>query len=188
VTGPAGAIAALALEPTNPNALAPALQDQVNLKPDQSGAFTFLFDVPAESQADSIAISTLGQAQLHQIQRYTPPKADALTGRYAEVAPRNLKPLLSDPVMAALQEGENHQLDVQNRRGKLHVRMWTAAADGVAEPIADGLYNVTLTHFGDELKCKLRLAGDGGKDLLILYLADEPFHQLTFERRAAARR
>ena len=118
-----------------------------------------------------------------RIQRYTPPKGDALAGKYSEIAPRNCKPLLRDPIMAAIQKVQNHQLEIRKRGSKLHVRMWTASINGIAEPIGGGLYNLSLKHYDDELKCKLRLAGDGGKQLLILYLADKPFHQLTFERR-----
>ena len=44
-----------------------------------------------------------------------------------------------------------------------------------------GLYPAVLRLRDDKLDCTLRLTRDAGT--LILYLSDEPFHQLTYARK-----
>lgn len=102
-------------------------------------------------------------------------------GVYREKRPRNLKPLLRDPVMRAIQSAPDHQLVVHDDGGgSLALSIPRAGVSGQAHRGDNGVYEATLAKAGEAatLECKLR-PFDGGKRLL-LYLADEPFHQLTY--------
>jgi hypothetical protein len=104
-----------------------------------------------------------------------------LAGTWAEISPRALKPLLKDPVCAAIQDTppQDQRLIVSVVKNTFTVRMPIAGVGGVATKIPeyDRLFDAELTGPGTTLKCKLRLA-QGPR--LVLYLQDEPFYQLVF--------
>lgn len=177
----ATAIPSLGLAVTSPG-LVPAQADltPVRLEPGQSRDVTFLFLVPAGAAPTALTIAGMDPAPLPRLASPPAVQPGALAGRFAEAQPRNLKPLLADPVMAAIQDSRNHQIFVRGRGDTLTVYVTPGTIRGVAKPIGGGLYETVLKHGGDELTCTLRLA-DGG-DTLIVYLADEPFHQMTYTR------
>ena len=103
-----------------------------------------------------------------------------LAGSYKEKPPRNLKPLLRHPVMAAIQSAPRHRIVVRRSKEGFVVSIPEAAVEGKAKSLGGGLYKAVLKRSADALDCKLRLI-NGGRGL-ILYLSDAPFHQVTYER------
>ncbi len=101
-----------------------------------------------------------------------------------EKPPRNLQPLLRNPVMAALQSVANHTLQIRPGSAaadSFEVAFPDAGVSGSAKPLRPGLYEANLTAAGQQLACKFRLDSDGKR--LILYLTDEPFHQITYQKK-----
>lgn len=152
----------------------------VQIEPGQSRDLTFLFLVPAGGPPTTLTVAGIDPAKVPRPDSPRTLDAGALAGKFAEAQPRNLKPLLSDPVMAAIQDNRNHQVYVLERSDTLRVYVTPGTVRGVAKPVGGGMYETVLKHGKDELTCKLRLA-DGG-DTLIVYLTDEPFHQMTYTR------
>jgi hypothetical protein len=143
-----------------------------------------LFLVPRESSSGELSIRGAGRAALTLPGKPLDLPANRLLGAYREAAPRNLRPLLRDPVMAAVQSAPKHRLVIAEARTGLRVAIPAAAVSGSARRVAPGLFRAPLRRGGHVLDCTLRFLG-GGQSLL-LYLADRPFHQLTYERTSAA--
>jgi hypothetical protein len=57
----------------------------------------------------------------------------------------------------------------------------SAGVSGTGKFVSPGLYEVHLNSQGKSLACKLRLAQQGS--IVILYLSDEPFRQMTYQRK-----
>ena len=110
-----------------------------------------------------------------------PPRpASNVAGTYHEAPPRNLQPMLRDPVMAAIQSAPGHQIVVKEGETALAVSIPAASVSGTARPGDSGMYQAVLRNGAAELKCAMRMTQDGKG--LILYLADQPFHQITYAR------
>jgi hypothetical protein len=142
---------------------------------------TLVFDVPASARAGKFKVRGLPETTAI-LDRPQPAPADAqLVGDWAEISPRALAPILKNPVSAAIQDAPPHEqrLIVSVAKNSFTLRMPAAGVEGAATkiPDSDGLFDAELTSRGDTLKCKLRLA-QGPR--LVLYLQDEPFHQLVF--------
>ena len=158
----------------------------VILYPGQAQTFTFLFEVPADKQRGKLKVGPIGEATVELASTAVPPPAGALAGAYEEASPRNLKPLLRNPVMAAIQSTPDQELIERPNGETLDVSIPSAGVTGTARLAPDGMYKAVLKHQADELKCQLRPRHDGSG--VILYLADEPFHQLTYVKSTGARK
>lgn len=148
---------------------------------------TFVFEMPAGSSRNVMS----ARLKIIDVGTYLPDipgdgqeSPASIGGAYVEVPPRNLKPLLRDPVMAAIQGKPRQQIVIAgNDAGQLTVSLPTASVTGSGVPEGDGTYRLALTDGLHTLDCRLRVID---RDRLLLYLADEPFHQMTFARGAAA--
>jgi hypothetical protein len=109
--------------------------------------------------------------------------AGAIVGTFVEKPPRNLQPLLRSPVMEALQGTPNQTLEVRQGKDKegFEVSVPAAGVSGSVKAIRLGLYQGLLSAHDQTLMCKFRLAEEG--KLLILYMSDEPFHQITYQKK-----
>ena len=154
-----------------------------------SRTITMLFELPqkAVGAGGTTGIVSLGKiapasVKLGSPAHVLPAKAVAdSSSPYVETAPRNTKPLLSDPVMSAIQQTMPQKLSVRpGLDDSLKLTLGSGEVTGTARQDARGLYVTKLTHNGSTLQCLLRFA-HGGKEA-ILYLSEEPFHQLTFAR------
>ena len=166
-----------------PSQLVPTLSQRgrVRIEPGKSRKITFLFLVPARDVPQGkLMIQGVGSAATPKIALGDPPEAGALAGTFVEAEPRNLKPLMTDPVIAAVQGARQQQLYVHQRKETLHVYIAPGSVRGVAKSVGKGVYETVLKHGKDERMCKLRLAPDG--QTLIVYFADRPFHQMTYTR------
>jgi DNA-directed RNA polymerase subunit RPC12/RpoP len=159
---------------------------RLSMEPHESQTMTMLFQLPQKAIGTSGAkgIITLGKmaaasVTLGSSAHVMPAKAVA-SKPYTEVAPRNTKPLLSDPVMAAIQNTMPQTLSIApgTTDNSVQLRLGSGQVTGAATRDARGLYVTKLTHNGSTLDCLLRFA-HGGRQA-ILYLSEEPFHQLTF--------
>jgi len=104
-----------------------------------------------------------------------PPQA----GRYGETPPRNLKPMLRGPIISAIQSAGRHELIIAAAEKGMLVSIPAAGVKGTATG-DDGILNVTLKKGSHSRKAWIRSAG-GNK--IILYLKDEPYHQLTYVKK-----
>ena len=167
---------------------APALPGQgEHLDPGQSCTRTFLFLVPADLSSATLAIRNVGSAKVPPIDRPPTPDVGDLAGTFVETQPRNLRPLMEDPVIAAVQGARGQRLYVHRRDDTLQVYITPGSVRGVAKPIGQGVYETTLKHGRDEKACMLRLA-EGGEKLIVYFshkpadFAHKPFHQMTYAR------
>ena len=154
-----------------------------------SRTITMLFELPqkAVGTTETTGIVSLGKIDpasvtLGSTAHVLPAKAvTSSSSPYVETAPRNTKPLLSDPVMSVIQNTMPQRLSVRpGPNGSVKVTLGSGEVTGTARRDTRGLYVTELTHNGSTLQCLLRFA-HGGKEA-ILYLSEEPFHQLTFAR------
>ena len=157
----------------------------IRLAPDQSQKFTFVFDVPVTTRSATLNITSVTSADVQPTERPSPPAAGKLVGKYREVTPRNLRPMLRNRVMRAVQTAVRQVLVVgrKNDAGQYPISIPAAGVDGLAKPVGKGVYDLLLRHevSGEELPCKLRAAADGER--IVLFLADKPFHQITYSSR-----
>ncbi len=155
----------------------------IAIAPGKSRTVTFLFESPITGRGGTLAVKGVGEAKLIVPAQPAPPATSSLAGVFNERAPRSLKPLLRDPVMAAIQAGLKQRMLIRaDRKGKgFRIQIAPGKLLGSARPAGKGLYDTVIKYDGDELNCKLRLSDDG--KLLILYLADKPFHQIVYTRK-----
>lgn len=148
---------------------------------------TMLFELPQKAVGTNgtNAIVSMGKiapasVKLGSPAHVLPAKAVTSSSKpYMEIAPRNTKPLLSDPVMSAIQNTMPQQLSVRpGPDDSVKLSLGSGEVTGTARQDARGLYVTRLSHNGSTLQCLLRFA-HGGQEA-ILYLSEEPFHQLTF--------
>ena len=145
----------------------------------QTREVELLFEVNQAGRVGELRIADVGNLRVGPVT--PPPGGDvrSAVGAYREIPPRNLKPLLRDPVMAAIQSAPDQRLVIGRERSELTVRIDPAGVTGTVRP-ANGVLEGVVHHRGDSLICKLRpiRSGEG----LILYLKDAPFHQLTYAK------
>ena len=154
----------------------------------ETETITMLFKLPQKAVGTTevkgvVSIGTVRPApvKLGSPAHVLPAKAIADSSKpYVEIAPRNTRPLLSDPVMSAIQNTTPQKLLIRPGKaaGSVTLSLGSGEVTGTASQDARGLYVTKLSHNGSTLQCLLRFAY-GGKEA-ILYLSEEPFHQLTF--------
>lgn len=153
-------------------------QAAVSLGPGRRRRVSFLFELPAAARKGTLTVQGLPPRPVELPPPAALPAAAGLAGTYVEQTPRNLRPLLRDPVMAAIQAAPDHKLLLAADGDRFEVALPAATVRGLAEPIGPGLYRTRLHYGRDVLTAKLRFMQGGHQ--LVLYLADEPFHQLAF--------
>jgi len=163
---------------------------RIRLQPHQTVLLSVLFELPqyvgAHSESIGLVVRGVKEApvRLGDLTHVRPVKAR--DGRYEEATPRNLKPLLRDPVMAAVQATSPQQLLVRaGQDGSLQFLLGGGSGRAVIRGAAkglngDGVYEARLTDGKHTLPCALRFAHGGNE--AILYLSNLPFHQITFAR------
>lgn len=151
----------------------------VRIEPGRSLDKTFVFLVPAGTSGGTLTVSGLNPVDVSPPAQASANAID-LVGTFAETGPRNLKPLMKDPVIAAVQRARGQRLEVIPRGETFDIKIAAASVRGVAKSIGGGMYQTTLEYGEDKLECTLRLAN--GRRTLIVYFANEPFHQMTYTR------
>ncbi len=156
------------------------LQRIVGLKPGQKITLDLLFLAPAGLGESTLRIAGLPEYDLDPLRASGDAEPAKLAGAWTEAPPRNLRPMLRNPVMAAIQQAVGNRLITRAGEQAFDVELPEAKVSGRARPLGDGLYAAVLERGDNVLDAKLRLF-NGGTELL-LYLSDRPFHQLRFER------
>lgn len=155
-----------------------AVERTVRVPAGQSEKVTLLFEGPEQGGYGKVAIRGAGMVEFTP--GVVPKLSEALAGSFAETQPRNLRPLLKDPIMSAIQSGSGLNLLAKESADGYDISLPEVGLSGQAKSASPGLFSVVFKQGEAELKGKLRLI-DGGKRL-VFYLSDEPFHQLTFAR------
>ena len=151
----------------------------IRLGAEDSQEVTFVFDVPAEKATGTLHIQGMNEVAVSLID---PGKVSGdIVGGYHEVTPRNIKPLLQDPVMEAIQNTENQRLIVnRGEDGGLSVTILQSGVSGKVFSEGDGIFSVVIRKGGNSLRGKLRLIDDG--NLVVFYLRNSPMYQMTYRR------
>jgi len=140
---------------------------------------TLVFEVPRTETSASLVIPPYGSAALGGVSPPAAVEEEKILGRFREAPPRNLRPMLRHPVMAALQANPDPEVHIRREKDGMKVYMsW--GVRGELESLGGGVFEADLTRGKEKLKTKLRLIDEGKR--LVLYLSEEPFHQMTFER------
>jgi DNA-directed RNA polymerase subunit RPC12/RpoP len=154
-----------------------AIKRSYTIEPGASQTMTLLFVVPTTLPRVRLSIrSAEAMVDLPSAPKELP--AEAIVGTFVEKPPRNLQPVLRNPVMAAVQNAPNQTLDVRQGKDGFDISVPAAGASGSVTAIRPGLYQGLLKVQNQSLLCRFRLADEG--KLLILYMGDEPFHQMTY--------
>ena len=159
-----------------------ARQEAVSIKPGRSRKVTLLFEVPVGTSKGELVIGKL-RWQFTMKPGGEPIDPASLAGTFVEAPPRNLQPMLADPVMSAIQSAGRQELAVRPNGSGLEVEIPQAQVYGRATPAGPDVYGVGLAYGEHKLAANLRFV-DGGRTA-ILYLADKPFHQITYVNQAA---
>ncbi|MBS3820136.1 MAG: hypothetical protein KGY81_00035 [Phycisphaerae bacterium] len=165
-----------------PAAPVPARRETLRLDPGQTMAATFLFELPPETMAGTlrvrgfdarpVALSRPAQSEIN------------FAGTWIEQPPRNLKPLLRQPIMARLQRACDQRMMIRQHGNNLRIWMPDCRIHGRLTPADEaGMADVSLRHEGERLDCSARLTPDGQR--LVLYLDTAPMHQITYRREPA---
>lgn len=165
----------------NASAVIPADVDRKTLKIPQNTTKTFrlLFELPAAEIRGRLDIKGCNDLLVNL------PKpniyVEKLQGDYIEQLPRNLKPMLKDPIMREFQLQNGQTISITQVNEKLFsVKFPQSQISGTAELQNDRTFRMSLEHsLLGRLSCRAILDSNG---LLILYLSDKPMHQLTFRR------
>ncbi|MFB3892697.1 MAG: hypothetical protein ACE15C_11810 [Phycisphaerae bacterium] len=162
--------------------LAPIRADTrpIIIRAGQSRQLVLLFDVPLAVHEGHVLIRGVDDLEVGPIMPPPEPPPNALAGTYVESPPRNLKPMLKDPIMAALQSAPGAGLIVVSERKGLTLAIPSAGVTGNVKHIGGALFDADLAMDRYTLKCKLRLIEQGNG--VILYLAESPMCQLTFRK------
>lgn len=154
--------------------------NRVRIEAGQAARMVLLFDVPADARSGTLRIAGLESVTISPVVRTAAPGTGGLAGTYLEQSPRNLRPLLRDPVMAAIQSAPARKMIISPGTKTLLVTMPEAMVIGLATPAGGGVYDLILKYGEHSIQSRLRLFDSGRR--MILYLSDQPFHQLTFKR------
>ncbi len=154
-----------------------ARQETIALKPKQHRRITLLFEVPTGIAEGELVIGKLKWPfKMVQGPAAIPPAN--LAGTFVEAPPRNLQPMLDNPVMAAIQAAGQQHLAVRAKGEGLEVTIPEAQVRGQASPAGRDVYALALTRGDSKLAANLRFT-EGGRTA-ILYLDAKPFHQITY--------
>jgi DNA-directed RNA polymerase subunit RPC12/RpoP len=180
LTTPAGAVPSRGV-PTGADLPGPPAQaTKMTLRPDGQHTVTFVFVVPDTLRQARLSVKGLGEADVGPV----PPLKGAprdVAGDYLEQPPRNLKPLLKNAVMAAVQNAPSQRLELRAvDDGSVSVRLPVAGVSGTAKRAGRDILDAELALGQTVLPCRLRVL-EGGKTI-VLYLSDKPYHQITFSR------
>jgi hypothetical protein len=153
----------------------------LEIAPDATEVVTLLFEVPAEPMTGRLYVQGLPS----QVIALPAPSVarTGFDGTWRERSPRNLKPLLTEPVMARLQQTPEQHIVITQSRGQWRLAIPDADVRGVLEPQTDGTAKASLSYGSDRLDATLRLTRDGER--LVLYLDEAPLHQMTYQRESA---
>ncbi len=151
----------------------------ISLKPNQAGAATFVFELSQNLTGVMLRMRGAGEQPL-TLEPLKFDRSAELSGSYVESPPRNLPPLPREPILAALAGTQQIQMRILSAGGDYDVSFAVSGITGTFKRMRPGLYSGDLKLGNSSLACKLRMI-DGSKSLL-LYLRDEPFHQITFVR------
>ena len=182
-------------EPVNSILPSAPVRKRMSIPAKGSRTVNMLFELPQTALGTSATsgLVTLGTIAPAKIKLGSPAHvmpAKALSDGskpYLEIAPRNTKPMLSDPVMSAIQNTLPQRLSIrQGKNDSIRLSLGDGTITGAARRDGRGLYITQLYHAGNKLKCLLRF-DHGGKEA-ILYLSEEPFHQLTFAQAGWSKR
>jgi DNA-directed RNA polymerase subunit RPC12/RpoP len=167
-------------EPAGNSGIFPARsrRSTVSLQAHEARKVTFLFEVPVELFRGRFFIRGVTYEDIALPVPREPLAVSGLAGTYKEAAPRNLKPMLRDPVMAAIQATPRQRLVVSPEAEGIRVTLPAARVTGAGKQVAPGLFRMPLKHRQHSLDASVRFV-EGGRRA-ILYLADRPFHQLTY--------
>jgi hypothetical protein len=160
-----------------------AVRHPVSVPPGQTVKLKLLFDVPEDLTEAVLRLEGFSDTTVRPLAGPSGPGGTLSAGTYAEAPPRNLQPLLADPVMAAVQAASKLELTVAKNAEGYRLSLPGASVTGTASHAGSGTYEVHLQKGAASIEGKLRAATGG--NLLILYLQDSPFHQITFARQGA---
>ncbi len=157
-----------------------SLSDQaVTISGGKARVITLVFPLPTITAGDEAILRISGLDPLPFATPSTHSDSMDLAGTYQEIPPRNLRPVLSDPIMRTLQREAWGEVTITHDGEKLRLTFPGCEVTGVALTSADGAYRVSLMLGDASIMGLLRQDGD---NRLVLYLAESPFHQLTFAR------
>lgn len=138
---------------------------------------TLLFLVSDDFAGGKLRVAGAGEADLAAPNR--PAGAAAIAGQYDEAA-RYLRIAFENPVMEQVRQAARHALVVRRGADGLEVALDGGRLAGPLRPAGGDLFDATLSDGRASLACKLRLL-EGGQTV-VLYLADQPFHQVIYKR------
>jgi len=153
-------------------------RERVGLQARESRTVTLVFEVSQGLTDATMRIAGLPEAQVKVTRGLLDPGEGLRPGRYVEALPRNLSPLLRQPIIAALQSARQLSLEARRTGRSFALSFPQTGVAGAALPAGRGAYRVQLARGADSLECRLRVAGGGKR--VVLYLADGPFRQITF--------
>jgi DNA-directed RNA polymerase subunit RPC12/RpoP len=155
-----------------------AQKTPIHIPPGKKRAVTFLFEIPVRDGAGSLVVQGLPPMPL----RLTAPAVAVapLAGEFEEKPPRNLHPLLRDPIMAAIQTASQRRMIVRRQADGFDVSIVGAGVTGRARPAGNGICLLNLRKGSHKLESKLYMMPDGQH--VILHLSDEPMRQITYHR------
>jgi len=155
-------------------------QQTVEMEPRASKRVTFLFDLPADPASFGAGVLDVESIAKVGVPAAAVPAGDipAEPTKFVEAPPRNLRPMLQHPVMAAIQGAINQTLVLSNGGAVLKITLPEASVSGTATETSPGHYQAQLKQDNATLACRLRVLDQGKR--VILYLADEPFHEITY--------
>lgn len=152
----------------------------LRVSPVQPLLVRLLFELPSRPVRGTLRLGAFGDVV---VQWEAPaPSQTVPVGAFEEEAPRNLKPLLEDPVMRAIQSTPRQVLRLERNGSLLDVRIDEADVIGQARRVAADRYAVVLRRGPHSLEGTLRVLPDGER--IILYLREAPLHQVTYRRKA----
>jgi len=163
----------------------PGVADEgvLTLAPGRSGRARVVFLVPVDAAGGVLGVRGVGEAGVNAVEPAKSPAREALAGSYAE-AGRRLRLGFADPVMEAVRSSPLHELVVTAEGDAFALSLPPTEVRGEARFLRPGEYAATLRSGTSRLACRLRLLA--GARRVILYLADQPFHQVIYRRRSGA--
>jgi ribosomal protein S27E len=156
----------------------PVKRLRLRINPGGYETWTVMLAVERDFEGGRLRVGSLGEVDLQTRQA---PDAVEPAGRYAEVPPRHLKPLLRDPVMRAIQNQEQLEINVSpaGADSTRQVELSPVRLAGRAVPVSENTYRVELKGPAGRLECHLRQVD---RDTVVLYLSPDRYHQVTLTR------
>jgi len=144
---------------------------------------TLLFEIPERSGKGRLRLKGFeDNLQMEIVLPSSDIDPDHFIGEYVE-AGRNLKPLLRDNVMRAIQLNYPSTLSIRKDGGNaLQLLVPGAGVSGANISMKGNLWEFRLKKGTDSIRCRaLLLPNERGK--LILYLRNEPMYQIVYRRK-----